>query len=380
MKKTKFLLSLVAILVLAGCAKNNPTNGDKVIIGTMAPLTGKYAIYGSSATNGIKLALEEIEKSGGILGKKIDYILQDDKGEITDAKNVYGSLVEKNVDAILGGITSGISYAIGEDANADQIPTITPTATQLNVTQARPYVFRVAYVDPYQGQIIAKYIKDKNLGKNVAIMRNTSSDYSNGVADAFIEDAKKNGLNIIKEVSYGEDDKDFKAQLTDIKQSNPDVLVLPDYYEKIALISSQIKEIGLDTKLLGPDGWDGVLQTLNGDTTTINKLNGAIFSSHYSKDDKNEKVAKFVKAYREKYNEEPTAFSALGYDSAYLLKEAMEKAGTTDKVKVKDAIKNIQFKGITGSIKFDDNNNPIKDVTMIEIKDGKYAFNSIVKN
>lgn len=377
--KKKFLVSILAALVaFSGCGgtAQNADNKEKVIIGGLGPITGKYAIYGISATNGVKLAFEEINANGGILGKQVEFLLEDEKGEATEAKSAYGRLVNQNIDALIGDITSGPSYAVGEDAEADGMVMITPTGTQMNITAGRPHVFRVAFVDPYQGDVLASFVKERFSNAKVGLMKNTSSDYSNGVAEQFLKKAKDLGVNVVKEVSYGEDDKDFKAQLTDLKSVGVDLLMIPDYYEKIALITSQAKEVGLKAQFIGPDGWDGILQQLSGDESTIKSIDGALFASHYAQDDTSDRVKKFVDAYKSKFNEAPTAFSALGYDAAYLIKAAMEKAGTTDKEKVKDALKAIEFDGVTGRLKFDDNNNPIKSVTMIKIQDGKYVFDS----
>lgn len=384
--KKKLLVGFLALaLALTGCAGGGKTGNsggsdDKILVGGLGPLTGKVAIYGITSTNGAKLAFDEINAAGGILGKQVEFLLEDEKGEVNEAKNAFGKLVNQNIVALIGDITSGPSYAVGEDAQEYGVPMITPTGTQFNITEGRDKVFRVCFTDPYQGVILAKYVKENLKKDNVAVMRNTSSDYSNGVVEQFEKTAKELGLTITDIVSYGDDDKDFKAQLSQLKAKNPEVLMIPDYYEKIALIAPQAREVGIDALFLGPDGWDGVVQQLSGDEKGLKTIDGAVFANHYSTQDTNEKVQHFVKAYREKYKEEPTAFSALSYDAVYLLKAAIEKANSTDREAIAKALNDIQFEGVTGNLKFDENHNPIKDVTMVKIQDGQYVLDTVVKN
>lgn len=385
--KKKILAGLMALsMVLTGCAGSGANtntaseNSDKIIIGGLAPLTGKVAIYGVTSSNGSKLAVDEINASGGILGKQIEFKLEDEKGDVNEAKNAFGKLVDEKIVALIGDITSGPSYAVGEDAQEYGVPMITPTGTQFNITEGRDKVFRVCFTDPYQGMILAKYVKENLHKTKVSIMKNTSSDYSNGVAEQFEKTAKELGIEIVDTVAYGDDDKDFKAQLSQLKGKNPEVLFIPDYYEKIALIAPQAREVGLDAQFLGADGWDGILKQVGQDKNALANIEGVVYSNHYSQDDPSEKVQHFVKAYKEKFKDEPTAFSALSYDAVYLLKAAIEKANSTEREAIAKALNDIQFEGITGNLRFDKNHNPIKDVTMIKIKDGKYVFDSIVKN
>ncbi|WP_410208953.1 ABC transporter substrate-binding protein [Fusobacterium sp.] len=346
-------------------------------IGGLGPLTGPVAIYGVSATNGSKLAFEEINKNGGILGKKVDFILLDEKGDSTEAITAYNKLVDNDIVALIGDVTSKPSLAVAEIAAEDNMPMITPTGTQLNITEAGPNVFRVCFTDPYQGVILAKLAKEKLNAKTAAIMVNNSSDYSDGVARSFIEEAKKLGVEIVSKEGYGEGDKDFKAQLTKIATVNPDVLLIPDYYEQAALITTQAREVGIKSQFIGPDGWDGVSKAL--DPSAYGAIEGSYFTNHYSLDDKSEKVQNFLKSYTDTYGEAPSAFSALSYDAVYLLKNAIEKAGSTDKDAVIEAIKNSKFNGVTGHLKFDDKNNPVKAVTVLKITNGKYSYDSVIQ-
>lgn len=383
MKKiTAMLLGLSLLITACGGEKTSApeqakTESEVIKIGGLAPLTGPVAIYGTTSSNGTKLAFDEINKAGGVLGKQIEFVLLDEKGDATEAVNAYNKLADSGVVAIVGDITSKPTLAVAETAAQDNMPMITPTATQFNVTEAGKNVFRVCFTDPYQGVILANLAKNNLGATKVAVMINNSNDYSDGVAKAFIGEAENLGLTIVAKEGYAEGDKDFRAQLTKIAATNPDVLLVPEYYEQAALIATQAREIGLTATFIGPDGWDGIAKAL--DSSSYPAIENSYFTNHYSTEDKNEKVQNFLNAYKTRYNEEPSAFAALGYDAAYIIKEAIEKAGTTDKEAVIEAMKNIDYNGVTGELKFDEKNNPVKAVTVLKIVDGKYTFDSIVK-
>lgn len=376
-KLNTFLMGASLFLVACGGAKEDATKSDVMKVGGLGPLTGPLAIYGVSSTNGSKLAMEEINKNGGILGKQVEYLVLDEKGDSTEAVTAYNRLVDEGVVALIGDITSKPSLAVAEVAAQDNLPMITPTGTQFNITEAGSNVFRVCFTDPYQGVILANFAKNNLNAKTVAVVVNNSSDYSDGVAKAFMEQAEKLGLKVVAKEGYSDGDKDFRAQLTKILPTNPDVLVVPDYYEQVALITVQAREVGLKSTFIGPDGWDGVSKTL--DSSAYGAIENAYFTNHYSLQDTSPKVQNFLKAYREAYNEDPSAFSALSYDAAYMLKAAMEKAGSTDKQAVVDALKTLEYDGVTGHLTFDEKNNPVKAVTVLKIVNGEYTFDSVVE-
>ena len=353
MKKFNTLL-LGATLLLAACGggKEEVKQADTMKIGCTAPLTGPLAIYGVTSSNGSKLAMEEINKNGGILGKQVEFTVLDSKGDPTEAITAYNRLVDDGIVAFIGDAPSKPTLAIAEVAAQDNMPMITPNGTQFNITEAGPNVFRTCFTDPYQGVILANFAKNNLKVNTVAILVNNSSDYSDG-------------------------DKDFRAQLTKILPTNPEVLVIPDYYEQAALITVQAREVGLKSTFIGPDGWDGVSKTL--DASAYGAVENSYFTNHYSLEDKSPKVQNFVKAYKEMYNEEPSSFAALSYDSAYMMKAAIEKAGTTEKQAVIDALKTLDYDGVTGHLTFDEKNNPVKDVTVLKIVNGEYTFDSVVK-
>lgn len=382
------LATVIAAGMVTGCAsKSNssdgsatgssaPASGEALKLGVLAPLTGEVSVYGVAAKNGIELAIEEINKAGGILGSQIELMIEDEKGDVSEAVNGYNKLMSKGMVALLGDVTSKPTMAVAELAAADGLPMITATGTALPITTYGPNVFRTCFTDPFQGRIMAKFAAENLKAKNIAIIYNTSDDYSTGLVTAFEEMAASKGVNITIKEAYGADDKDFKSQLTKIASTKPDALFVPDYYTKVALIASQAREVGFTGPMLGADGWDGVLGTLDDANKSV--VNGSYISNHYSAQDTDEKVAGFVKAYTEKYGETPNAFAALGYDAAYMMTQAITTAGSTDAQAIVDAMKAIQFKGVTGNITFDENNNPIKDATILKLMDGEANFDSKV--
>jgi len=382
------LATVIAAGMVTGCAsKSNssdgsatgssaPASGEALKLGVLAPLTGEVSVYGVAAKNGIELAIEEINKAGGILGSQIELMIEDEKGDVSEAVNGYNKLMSKGMVALLGDVTSKPTMAVAELAAADGLPMITATGTALPITTYGPNVFRTCFTDPFQGRIMAKFAAENLKAKNIAIIYNTSDDYSTGLVTAFEEMAASKGVNIAIKEAYGADDKDFKSQLTKIASTKPDALFVPDYYTKVALIASQAREVGFTGPMLGADGWDGVLGTLDDANKSV--VNGSYISNHYSAQDTDEKVAGFVKAYTEKYGETPNAFAALGYDAAYMMTQAITTAGSTDAQAIVDAMKAIQFKGVTGNITFDENNNPIKDATILKLMDGEANFDSKV--
>ena len=367
-----------AMMLIGGCGKSGEVAKPETIkIGGMAPLTGALAIYGVTTTNGAELAVKEINENGGILGKKIEYIMLDTKGDSTEAVMAYNKLVDEKVAGIIGEITSKPTLAVAEVAVQDNMPLITPTGTQVDITEAGPNVFRVCFTNPYQGKVLAITSKERLGADTVAVMLNNSSDYSDGITKAFIEESEKLGMKVMGVEGYSDGDKDFRPQLTKLAAMNPDVVLIPEYYEQAALIATQAREVGVKSIFVGSDGWDGIAKTL--DQSAYAAIENSHFTNHFSMEDQSEKIQNFLKDYREAYKEDPSAFSALGYDAVYMMKSAIEKSGGTDKQKIVDALKGIEYDGVTGYLTFDDHNNPIKAVTVLKIENGKYVFDSKVK-
>lgn len=367
-----------AMMLIGGCGKSGEVAKPETIkIGGMAPLTGALAIYGVTTTNGAELAVKEINENGGVLGKKIEYVMLDTKGDSTEAVMAYNKLVDEKVAGIIGEVTSKPTLAVAEVAVQDNMPLITPTGTQVDITEVGPNIFRVCFTNPYQGKVLAITSKERLGANTVAIMLNNSSDYSDGIAKAFIEESEKLGMKVMGVEGYSDGDKDFRPQLTKLAAMNPDVILIPEYYEQAALIATQAREVGVKSIFVGSDGWDGIAKTL--DQSAYAAIENSYFTNHFSMEDQSEKIQDFLKDYREAYKEDPSAFSALGYDAVYMMKSAIEKAGSTDKQKIVDALKGIEYDGVTGYLTFDDHNNPIKAVTVLKIENGKYVFDSKVK-
>ena len=367
-----------AMMLIGGCGKSGEVAKPETIkIGGMAPLTGALAIYGVTTTNGAELAVKEINANGGVLGKKIEYVMLDTKGDSTEAVMAYNKLVDEKVAGIIGEVTSKPTLAVAEVAVQDNMPLITPTGTQVDITEVGPNICRVCFTNPYQGKVLAITSKERLGADTVAVMLNNSSDYSDGIAKAFIEESEKLGMKVMGVEGYSDGDKDFRPQLTKLAAMNPDVILIPEYYEQAALIATQAREVGVKSIFVGSDGWDGIAKTL--DQSAYAAIENSYFTNHFSMEDQSEKIQDFLKDYREAYKEDPSAFSALGYDAVYMMKSAIEKAGSTDKQKIVDALKGIEYDGVTGYLTFDDHNNPIKAVTVLKIENGKYVFDSKVK-
>lgn len=367
-----------AAMIFAACGgEKKVPESTTVKIGGLAPLTGSLAIYGVTTTNGAELAVKEINANGGINGKQIDYIVLDTKGDATESVMAYNKLVDDKVAAVIGDITSKPTVAVAEIAAQDNMPMITPTGTQVDITEAGPNVFRVCFTNPYQGTVLATLAKERFGAQTAGILVNNSSDYSDGIAKAFTEQAEKLGINITVKEGYADGDRDFRAQLTKIAAVNPDVLLIPEYYEQASLIAAQAREMGVKSIFVGSDGWDGISKTL--DETAYKVIENSYFTNHFSMQDESPKIQNFIKAYKDTYKEDPSAFSALGYDAVYMMKEAIEKAGSTEKQAIVDALKGIEYDGITGYLTFDENNNPVKAVTILKIQNGEYIFDSKIK-
>lgn len=373
--KKRLLGGILAISMLTmglvGCGNGQGSSGDsdEIVIGAIGPLSGGASTYGQSVKNGAQIFLDKVNANGGINGKQVVLKFEDDEADPTKAINAYDKLVNQDgVGLLLGPVTSGAANAVGPNATADGVPMITPSGTETNLTTTGgEFVFRTCYIDATQGEVIAKY-STENLGaKTMAVLYNKDSDYSIGIAEAAKAQFESNGGKVVEYVSYNEGDKDFSAQLTNIKGSNPDVLVLPDYYSVVGVIADQARKIGITSQLMGGDGWDSPeLVKIGGDS-----VEGAFFVNHYSPNDTDESVQEFVNSYKEKYGQTPDAFAALSYSTLQLFEEAITKAGSTDGEAVKEALKNIDANTISGNIKFDENRNPQKSVSIIKIENGE---------
>lgn len=403
MNKTLFKLFLAMVLVLgilAACSSGDDSssdtgssNGDSTSdesktdsgdggefhIGANLELSGAVATYGSSIAEGIDLAVEEINEAGGINGMQIKVTKFDNKSDAAEATNGIIKLVNQdNVDAIIGAATSGNTVAQVQIANEKETILLTPSGTAPIVTinedgSLNEYVFRTSYIDPFQGTIAANFAIEELGVKTAAIYADNASDYAKGLAAAFKETFEAAGGEIVAEEAYVAKDTDFRSTLTRINSANPEFVFIPGYYEEVGLIVAQAREIGLDVPLMGADGWDSpTLVELAGPEA----LNNTFITNHYSSEDPDDIIQNFVTKFGEKYGgNKPNAFHALGYDSVYLLKDAIERAGSTDSVAIKDALEateNISL--VSGNVTIDENHNPVKSATILEYVDGEQVF------
>lgn len=371
-KATLFLLGVAAVLASAGCKKaGNAANSNEIPIGEFASLTGGTASFGQSSHKGTAMAVEEINAAGGVLGKPLKLYTEDDQSKAGEAATVVRKLISRQgVVAVLGEVASSRSLEAAPICQSNKIPMISPASTNPKVTEVGDYIFRVCFIDPFQGTVVAKYALSRGW-KRVALLTDVKQDYSVGLSQFFKENFTKNGGTIVSEQSYSSGDKDFKAQLTSIKSANPDAIVVSGYYTEAGLIASQARQLGITVPLLGGDGWDSPsLVEVAGKA-----IDGSYFSNHFSVEDPSPVIQDFVKKYKAKYNEVPDAMAALGYDSAKILADAITRAGTTDSAKLRDAIAATKdFQAVTGKISLDAQRNATKPAVILTIEDGKFKY------
>ncbi|HWY92839.1 MAG TPA: ABC transporter substrate-binding protein [Chthoniobacterales bacterium] len=368
MKRLSFL-AFCAVLAVADSAFAQET----IKIGEFGSLTGDNASFGTSQNNGVQMAVEEINAAGGVLGKKIDLTVEDNMTKQGETTTIARKLISQDhVVAIIGEVASSKTLEAAPIAQAAKIPLIATAATNPKVTQTGDYVFRVCFTDDFQAVVIARFVLEKLKQKNIAFMTDVKQDYSVGLTNIAKDYLAKNGGNIVKEQSYSSGDKDFRAQLTDLKSANPDVIIITGYYPEASLIAKQARQFGIKATLVGGDGWDGSSLIPVGGKA----IEGAFFSNHFSTEDKSPLVQDFVKKYKQKYNAVPDAFAALGYDATKLLADAIKRAGSTDPDKIRAAIQDTEgFPGVSGKITIGKDRNAVKSAVILTIKDGalKYA-------
>ncbi|MBP2645449.1 MAG: ethanolamine utilization protein EutJ [Firmicutes bacterium] len=377
MRKLGFLLLALVLLTFAvsGCGSSN-----ELKIGVSAPLTGDISALGQSTKNAALLAQEEINAAGGIkIGDKsypVKFIIEDDENKPESTATVFQKLINQDkVLAIIGSQSSKCSNAGAPIAESAKIPQISPWSTNPNVTKDRSYVFRACFIDPFQGKVVASFAKDKLKAKTAAVLYDVASDYNKGIAEVFRDEFIKAGGQIVAFETYMTKDTDFSAQLTKIKGTNPDMLFLPNYFNEVPLQVQQAQKLGLTAKIVGSDGWDNPeLLKMGGPA-----MEGTYFTNHYSPDSDRPASKDFIAKYQKKYNMMPDAAAALTYDAAYLLFQAIEKAGKVDPAAIRDAIATTKdFSGVTGDITYNGSGDPVKGSVIIKIENGKFVFDSAV--
>jgi branched-chain amino acid transport system substrate-binding protein len=372
-------LSVLASLVTPSCApQRNTADRSTIQIGFLGDLTGLTFNFGVSAKNGVLMAADEINQAGGINGHNIDIVIEDDKGSPEEAAQVTHKLIDRyKVKAIIAAGASGNSLAAAPKAQSAHVPLIAPSSTNPAVTLAGDYIFRACFIDAFQGEVMAKFAANTLKTKKAAILLDFNSPYSRGLTEFFEFSFTKLDGQIVAKQSYSQGDANYRGQLSVIKAANPDVIYIPGYYGDVAIIARQARQLGLTVPLLGADGWDAPeLWELGGDA-----LNGSYISNHYSADDPSETIQNFVHSYRQRYgNLTPDAHAALAYDALRFLAEAIQRAGTTEAPKLRDALAATKnFAGVTGIISMDRNRNAVKAAVVLKLEDGRYIYQETIQ-
>ena len=356
--------------VFAGCGSKE--SGDTIKVGANFELTGNVANYGNATIEGLQLAIDEANEAGGINGKKIELVSVDDKSEAAESINAATKLIsDDDVKVIVGPATTGLVLAETQTATDAKVPIIAPCATSPEATvengKVKPYVFRSCFIDPQQGEVMATFAAKELKAKTAVIYVDNSSDYSKNLGKVFKEKFEAAGGKVVMEEAFLQKDQDFKATLTKLKTANADVMFVPAYYEEVGKIVKQAREMGINSAILGTDGWD---DTKVVDIAGADALNNTFFSTHYS--EKDAEVQGFIEAYKKKFNRAPNVFAALGYDAGKMLVDALKRAGSGDTEKIREALEATKdLKVGTGTISMDKNHNPIKTAVILEMKNGE---------
>lgn len=380
--KIKLSLLTIFCFVVAMFAAGCGAGGDTIKVGAMYEMTGGQATFGTSAGNGAKLAIKEINAKGGLLGKKVELVVGDNKSEPSEAANITTKLITQDkVVAVMGSTTSSNTIAASNVALSNKVPLLSAAATNPKVTvddsgKVKDYVFRACFIDPFQGTVAANFALKDLKAKTAAILIDNSSDYSKGLSKFFKESFIKNGGQVIVEEAYLQKDQDFKAVLTKFAAAKPDIIYVPGYYEEVGKIVKQAREMGITSPILGGDGWDSPkLAEIAG----AEALNNTFLTNHYSPEDKSPAVAQFVEKYKAEYGLVPDAMAALGYDTMMLLAEAITKANSVSPDKIKDALAAIKdFKAVTGNITMNNTHDASKSAVILEYVGGKQVYKTTV--
>jgi branched-chain amino acid transport system substrate-binding protein len=362
------LLGLVFLILFSGCTKKT----DEIVVGEFGTLTGGEATFGQSTNKGLRMAFDEVNAAGGVKGKKIKLITYDNQGKPDESAAVVKRLITQDkVVAIIGEVASQRSLAAAPIAQQYKVPMISPSSTNPKVTEVGNYVFRICFIDPFQGAVMAKFMLENLKLKTVAILRDVKNEYSIGLADTFVQEVKSRGGNVVLDVSYQANDIDFKAQLTQIKSKNPDAIFVPGYYTDAGLITVQARQLGIKSIFLGGDGWDSPkLHEIAKEAA-----NGAYFSNHYATDSSEPVVQEFIQKFQKKFNELPDAMAALGYDAGLVLVLAMKNAAEIKPELIRDEIAKIKgHPGVTGMITLDDKRNAVKSAVVVKVEGNDKKF------
>ena len=371
----KRLLIVAALLVLA-CRPDRESQtapvANDIPVGLYGAMSGSEASFGQATMQGVKLAAEEINASGGVLGKKIRLVIEDDQGKAEEAASAVTKLITRdNVIAIIGENSSNQSLAAAPICQSNGIPMISPSSTNPNVTKKGDYIFRVCFTDPYQGKALATFVRQNLNATKAAILRDNKNDYSVGLAEVIRAEFTRLGGTIVAEQSYSGGDNEFRPQLTAIKSAGPEVLFVPGFYTDAGQIALQARDLGITVPLVGGDGWDSPTVISIGGKA----VDGCYFSDHYFVGEERPAVQRFVGEINKRTGKNPDANSALGYDALYILTNAIKAAGSLDRKAIRDHIATTkQYAGVSGVITMGPDRDPIKPVAMIKIDGGTTHF------
>ncbi len=359
-----------------GASGTSPSASQGLVIGHFASMTGNTAHFGQDTDKAVHLAVDEINAAGGLLGKPVKVTTLDDRGDSAEAASAVTRLIDvEHVNAIIGEVASSLSLAGGRIAQRRGIPMVSPSSTNPKVTQIGDFVFRVCFIDPFQGKVMATFARNTLKLDSVALLKDVKNDYSIGLADTFKASFVALGGKIELEQSYSAGDTDFSAQVTAVKATKAQAIYVPGYYSEVGAIARTAQRLGVKLPLLGGDGWDAPeLFTIGGDA-----LEGSYFSNHFAPDGAGPKAKQFIAAFQKKHNVEPTGLGMLGYDAAVVLFDAVKRAGKVDGPAVRDALAQTKnFEGVTGKITIDKDRNAEKSAVVIKITGGKGKYETTV--
>ena len=359
-------------------ATTGPSTAEssEIVIGHYGSMTGNTAHFGQDTDKAIRLAVDEKNAQGGVLGKKVRIVTLDDRGDSAEAANAVTRLIDvEKVSAVIGEVSSSLSLSGGRVAQRRKIPMVSPSSTNPKVTQVGDYIFRVCFLDPFQGKVMADFARDQLKFDHVAILKDVKNDYSIGLADAFKAAFTARGGKISVEQSYSAGDTDFSAQITAIKATPAQGLYVPGYYAEVGAIARTARRLGLSVPLMGGDGWDAPeLFEIGGEA-----LEGSFFSNHFAPDAATAKSQKFVSDFKAKYGQDPTGLGALGYDAAGALFDAIERSKKTDPTAIRDALATLKnFEGVSGTITINANRDADKSAVIVAISGGKAKYRATV--
>lgn len=372
--RTRIFAALMVIVTLAGLtACNGGATGGTLKIAILAPLSGDVATFGQSTRDGAMMAIEEWNARGGVLGRQIEVVVEDSQCNAEAAVSAANKVIDQDgVRFIIGEVCSSASIPISEVAMSKGVLQISPTSTNPSVTvdeagNTKSLIFRACFIDPFQGTVAAKFATETLGAQTAAVLLDQGNDYVRGLAEFFRAAFEANGGQVVVWETYTGDDSDFSAILTKVKDANPDILYIPDYYSTVNLIAAQAREMGISATFMGGDGWDSP-------DLDLTATDGGYFTNHYSAEDPRPEVQTFVQAYTDKYGAAPDALAALAYDAANILLQSIEQANSDDPQVVAQTMAAGNFNVVSGNVSYDAQHNPVKAAAMLQVTGGRVTY------